>query len=188
MSYFNIQFHCTLVGKPAHWCHCCVTHAIGSRDMPAVNTTFHFASNSSCGLIKNILFSDTSRSFDCECYCLKRTLFYKKTITWGYINIVFYSRIFPRTPFTNGRPSNNFFSVAVSFTQKIVCYATRNNALYITQSLVTFEVLHALADGVLSIQLAHWNLNQYFPVKHMKPSSTFRTIPISLHPHSAQFR
>ena len=112
----------------------------------------------------------------------------QKTITWGYINIVFYSRIFPRTPFTNGRPSNNFFSVAVSFTQKIVCYATRNNALYITQSLVTFEVLHALADGVLSIQLAHWNLNQYFPVKHMKPSSTFRTIPISLHPHSAQFR
>jgi hypothetical protein len=127
MSHFKIQFHCTAVGRPAHWCHCCVTHAIGSRDMPAVHTTFHFASNSSCGLLNNILFSDTSRSFDCECFCLKWILFVQKNITWGYINIIFCIRIFLWNPFTNGRPSNNLFWVAVPFTQKTVCCTARNN-------------------------------------------------------------
>jgi hypothetical protein len=62
---FKIQFLCTVVGKPARWCHCCVTHAIGSRDMPTVHMTFHFSSNTSCGLLKNIVLFAALRSFDC---------------------------------------------------------------------------------------------------------------------------
>ena len=90
MSYFKIQFHCTVVGKLAHWCYCCVTHAIGSRDMPAVRTTFHFVSNSLAGFQRTFYFLiRQDHSLLVLLFETDPVLYKKNTISWGYINIIF---------------------------------------------------------------------------------------------------